>query len=131
MKYALTVLLSVVAMGFSAQAQNNPVPTTKDVVIGISDVFVPGGFDSSADAYVVVSGMFPNGCYRWKGASLKNVSDYEHEITSSASVSQGMCLMVLVPFSKDIRLGKLATGKHTLRFIGGDGTFLEKTLSVE
>jgi len=39
--------------------------------------------------------------------------------------------MVLVPFTKEIRLGKLQTGKHALRFLNGDGTYLEKSLVVE
>lgn len=106
-------------------------PEVRDVVIGVNDAYIPGGFDSDADAYVVVSGLFPNGCYKWKGAQVKNTSAYVHNITSIASVSQGMCLMVLVPFTKDVKLGKLASGAHTLRFVSGDGTYLEKQLLVE
>jgi hypothetical protein len=121
--FSILTLTSVVALGGD--------PASKEVVIGISDAFVPGGFDSDTDAYVVVSGMFPNSCYRWKKADIAHVDTFEHEITSIAQVSQGMCLMVLVPFTRDIQLGRLDTGKHILRFKGGDGTFLEKTLIVE
>lgn len=103
----------------------------KEVQVGISDVFVPGGFDSNSDAFVVASGIFPNGCYRWKGANVNHVDRFTHEVKSSATVSQGMCLMVLVPFSKEIRLGKLDAGKHTLRFLNGDGTYLDKSLNIE
>lgn len=106
-------------------------PQYKDVQIGISDAYIPGGFDSDADAYVVTSGVFPNGCYRWKNADIKNVDSYTHEIKSTASVSQGMCIMVLVPFTKEVRLGKLNSGKHTLRFLNGDGTYLEKSMQIE
>lgn len=118
------------AFVFAAQAQQE-LPAVKDVVIGVNDVFVPAGFDSNTDAYVVVSGIFPNGCYRWKKASVNNKTDFQHEVTSVAEVSQGMCIQVLMPFSKDIHLGKLATGKHTLRFVSGDGTYLEKSMVVE
>ncbi len=113
-----------------AKAQDS-VPAVKEVAVGVTDVFVPGGFDSDADAYVVASGIFPNGCYRWKGAEVTNVDTFNHEVKSSAMVSQGMCLMVLVPFTKEIRLGKLATGNHKLKFLNGDGTYLEKNLKVE
>ena len=106
-------------------------PAQKEVPIGISGVFVPAGFDSKSEAYVVVNGVFPNGCYRWSRADETRVDDLTHEIRSMANVTQGMCIMVLVPFQKDIRLGKLAVGKHMLRFMNGDGTFFEKTLSVE
>jgi hypothetical protein len=39
--------------------------------------------------------------------------------------------MVLVPFQKEVRLGKFEAGKHTLRFENGDGTYFEKTLVIE
>jgi hypothetical protein len=39
--------------------------------------------------------------------------------------------MVLVPFTKEVKLGKLNSGKHTLKFLNGDGTYLEKTMAVE
>lgn len=106
-------------------------PSTKDVAIGLNDVYVPGGFDSQADTYVVASGLFPNGCYSWSRADVKHVDTFTHEIRPYASVSQGMCIMVLIPFNKEIRLGKLATGSHNLRFVSGDGTYLEKMMKIE
>lgn len=106
-------------------------PAVREVTVGINDAFVPGGFDSEADSYVVVSGIFPNGCYQWKGGEVKHVSSTYHEIRSKAMVSQGMCIMMLIPFTKEVRLGKLEAGSHTLKFVNGDGTYLEKKLSVE
>jgi hypothetical protein len=132
MKNNLKLLVAAIALGFAVNANASAVPQpAKDVVIGIADAFIPGGFDSQADAYVVVSGIFPNGCYRWKGATVKHTSNHEHEITSVASVTQGMCLQVLIPFSKDVRLGQLESGDHTLKFLSSDGTYLEKHLVVE
>lgn len=110
---------------------DDQLPTSKEVTVGISDAFIPGGFDSDADSYVVVSGIFPNGCYSWKGGLVNHTSATTHEIRSQAMVSQGMCLMVLIPFSKEIRLGKLQSGEHTLKFLNGDGTYLEKKMSIE
>ncbi len=100
-------------------------------IVTISSVHVPPGFDSESDAFVVVSGVYPNGCYRWKDAKIENVSEYQHNITAVADVSQGMCIMVLVPFTKEVRLGKLTRGTHNLRFLAGDGTYFEKDLVVE
>lgn len=129
MKSQIAILLSIVSLtiSFGAQAATD----SKEVTVAINNVFVPGGFDSNSDAYVVVSGIFPNGCYKWKGPSLKDVNNFEHEITSVATVNQGMCIQVLVPFSKDIRLGRLSAGSHTLRFLSNDGTFIEKNLKIE
>ena len=127
---ALFLLLVCSVISAAAQAQDE-LPAVKDVVVGVSDVFVPAGFDSQSDAYVVVSGIFPNGCYQWKNAAVKNLTDFSHEVVTTARVSQGMCIQVLIPYSKDVRLGKLATGKHNLRFLSGDGTYLEKSLVIQ
>lgn len=131
LKYVL--IAALFALSAQAQpgqrAQQNP--QEKEVQIGLSGVYVPGGFDSSSDAFVVVNGIFPNGCYRWSRAEVTNVDDFTHEVKSMAAVSQGMCIMVLVPFQKEVRLGKFPSGNHTLRFANGDGTYFEKNLKVE
>ncbi len=124
------LMISILAL-FSSTTFATVATPEKDVQIGISGVFVPAGFDSSSDAYVVVNGVFQNGCYSWKKAEITNTSELTHEVKSIATVKQGMCIMVLIPFQKDIRLGKLAQGKHTLKFLNGDGTYLEKNLIVE
>lgn len=103
----------------------------KEVQIGVNDAYIPGGFDINSDVYVVTNGIFPNGCYKWKRAEVNHADPYMHEVKSVATVSQGMCLMVLVPFTKEVKLGKFAAGKHTLRFLNGDGTYLEKSMVVE
>lgn len=136
MKSLSSLLLSVVLLGSTSAAlasvqKTSELPERREVVVGISDAFVPGGFDSEADAYVIVSGIFQNGCYAWNRGDVKNVTEFNHEIRSVASVSQGMCIMVLVPFQKEIKLGKLSSGTHSLKFMNGDGTYLEKSLVVE
>ncbi len=128
MKLMITMIAAMISFGLQTVHAEQQF---KDVQIGISDAYIPGGFDSEADSYVVTSGVFPNGCYRWKTADINHTSNNLHEIKSIASVSQGMCLMVLVPFTKEIRLGKLSSGKHTLRFLNGDGTYLEKSMNIE
>ena len=122
-----SALISTQAVAVSAVAS----PTTKDVAIGLNEVYVPGGFDSEADSYVIASGLFPNGCYKWKNADVKHVDTFNHEVQPYATVSQGMCIMVLVPYSKEIRLGKMASGTHTLKFLNGDGTYLQKSMTIE
>lgn len=127
-KLGAAFLLSLSFISMSANAQ---LTGSKDVQIGVNDVYVPSGFDSSTDAYVVVSGILMNGCYKWKEASVKNIDAFNHEITTMATVSPGMCLMVLIPFQKEVKIGKLASGAHNLKFMSGDGTYLEKKLTVE
>ncbi|MBO9667863.1 MAG: hypothetical protein J7501_13760 [Bdellovibrio sp.] len=121
------MLIGMNSMAFAGQVA----PVEREVQIGISGVYVPGGFDSGSDVFVVVNGVFQNGCYKWKRADVVNKDNYNHVVKSVASVSEGMCIMVLIPFQKEVRLGKFAPGKHTLRFENGDGTYLEKSVNIE
>lgn len=125
----ITLAAFLVLWGNHAQARDSV--EEKEVVVGINGAYVPAGFDSASDTYVVVNGIFQNGCYKWKRAEVSNTDTFTHEVRSIASVSQGMCLMVLVPFQKEIRLGQMPSGNHTIRFLNGDGTYLEKSMVVE
>jgi hypothetical protein len=129
MKSLISALVLMASVSTTAFAQ--AAPATKEVTIALSEVYVPGGFSPATDAYVIVSGMFPNSCYRWARAEVNNTGPLTHEVKSIATVSQTMCLMVLVPYTKEVNLGRLQTGDHTLRFVNGDGTYFEKTLKVE
>lgn len=124
------LVAAMMFIGLNAFADST-VPDEKEVQIGINGVYVPGGFDAGSDVYVVVNGVFQNSCYTWKRADVDHKNSFFHEIKSIAGVKQGMCLMVLVPFQKEVRLGKFEEGKHTLRFVNGDGTYLEKNLIIE
>ncbi|MCB0406968.1 MAG: hypothetical protein KDD34_02125 [Bdellovibrionales bacterium] len=129
----LSILLTAIIATFTLAAGASEENKSKDVAIGVNDVYVPGGFDSESDVFVVVSGVFPNSCYSWKEANVSKDKD-NAEITNvqtMASVSQGMCLMVLVPYQKEVQLGVLGSGNHTVRFLSGDGTYLEKTIAIE
>jgi hypothetical protein len=42
-----------------------------------------------------------------------------------------MCLMMLVPFTNEVNLGRLGAGEHVVHFMGGDGTYLEKKIVIE
>jgi hypothetical protein len=130
MKFTSILAAVLVTFGLNAFADQTS-SADKEVQVGINGVYVPGGFDSSSDTYVVVNGVFQNGCYKWNRAEVENKDTFNHSVKSIASVSQGMCIMVLVPFQKEVRLGKFATGKHNLRFENGDGTYFDKTLVVE
>src|SRR3989344_3593533 len=85
-------------------------PATREVTIAVHDVFVPEVIDRNSDAKVVVSGMFPNSCYRWSRAEVGNRDQMFHEIQAKAIVTiNTMCLMVLVPYTKEVNLGRLVT----------------------
>ena len=124
-------ILAIILVFFSVNVFADSSLPEKEVQIGLSGAYVPGGFDSASDVYVIVNGIFQNGCYKWKRVDVENKDAFNHSIKSIASVSQGMCIMVLMPFQKEVHLGKLASGKHTLRFENGDGTYFEKSMTIE
>jgi hypothetical protein len=131
MKKLLLMTAFMSLAGMTTVKADQVTPNEKEIVVAINEAYVPAGFDMNSDVYVVASGIFPNGCYRWNRADVANPSPTVHEIKAVATVKQGMCLMVLVPFSKEVRLGKFSTGEHTLKFMNGDGTWLEKKVVIE
>jgi hypothetical protein len=132
MKHTLAVLAFVVGGGvFTAAAQADQVKSHEQI-IGVSEAFVPGGFSSETEAYVIASGLFPNSCYHFSRSEVNSGNGgFTHEIRLYATVSEDLCLMVLVPYQQEVRLGKLATGEHILRFINGDNTYFERKLIIE
>jgi len=104
-------------------------PVVVRKAINVSNASIPSGLDNT-EPVAIVSGLFPNSCYSWQAAEVTEVSPLVHEVKSFANVRTGMCLMVIVPFSEEVALGKFTTGRHTVRFLNGDGTYMEKTVDV-
>jgi hypothetical protein len=127
----ILVVVSALFVIVSAQADVPQQDLIKEVAVGVNGVYIPSGFTSQSDSYVVVNGLFPNGCYSLMEPKIKEVSTFEHEVSVMAKVKQGICLRVLVPFTKEIPFGKLATGVHTFRFVADDGTSVEKTAEIQ
>lgn len=126
----ILIVSTLAFFGFltSANAQNL---TAKEVAVSVNDAYIPSGFDSKSESYVVVNGLFPNTCYSMSEPRIDHKSATEHEIQTMAKVKPGICIRVFVPFNKEITLGYLATGKHTVRFLADDGTYFEKSLVIE
>lgn len=103
----------------------------KEVVITVSDVLAPAKVPSTEDVKVVVSGMFPNSCYNWSRAEVIEKAEGTFHVRAMAMVAQTMCLMMLVPYTKEINLGRLSAGEHTLKFLNADETWFEKRILVE
>ncbi len=127
----VAMLSSSVSMAYMESEELGEVPP-REVVVSVNDVFVPGGLKSTDRAFVLLSGLFPNGCYNWDRAEV-TVDQHGKlvSITPYAQVNQGMCIQVLVPFTREVVLGSLSAGSYRVRVSAGDGTFQEKTLNIE
>lgn len=101
-----------------------------EIIVPVTDVYVPDEIDSHTDVYVVVTGLFPNGCYSWLRADVTTLGNL-HEIRNIASVSEGLCTLALIPFTKKIQLGRFSLGTHVVRVVVGDGTYTERTINIE
>ena len=125
---ALAMIAMPVAFTSNSHAADGDV---HEKVIGVSDAYVPSGFDSGSEAFVVENGWFPNSCYKLKSVEVNHVGAALHEVTTKASVTEGLCLAVIIPFHKEVQLGKLALGTHKVHFLNGDGTYFEKQIVIE
>jgi len=129
----LTIPFALAVSAYSLPKVPMGEPRTVEQVLNISNVFVSDKMDKE-DASVVVSGHFPNSCYSWSRATVNENADERsesaHVIRTYANVQQGMCLMVLTPFTKEIELGALSNGEHTVKVMNGDGTYQQLTIDV-
>ncbi len=130
MKFFSMTLAAFLTLTFSASALAKDGDVIEKV-IGAIDVYVPSGFDSRSDAFIVANGFFPHSCYKLKNAEVEHVGTALHQVTLKANVTEGLCLTVIIPFHKEVQLGKLAVGDHAIRMMNGDGTYMEKHLTIE
>ncbi len=125
------LVLSLTVFG-TAHAAPPPSGTFKEVLITVNGAFVPDGQAANEETFVTPIGLFPNTCYSWSRAEVRNLTNFDHEIRSYAWVDQvNMCLMYLRQITDEkVSLGRLQPGVHRIRFISHDDTFLEKKLVV-
>jgi len=124
------ILLVMTLVASQAWSEFKPMPSKK-VMVGVTEAFIPSGFDSHSDQLVVVNGYFPNGCYSYDSVKVVHKSDFDHEVSVFANVQTGMCTMAIIPYQKEVFLGVLAAGSHKLSFPSGDGTLMEKNFVIE
>lgn len=102
----------------------------KTVHASISGAHIPSGFDGNP-TYVVVKGMFPSGCYSYKGIEMNHKTDFQHEVHVLAEVTNTICTMAFVPYVTEVSLGDFKVGEHTIQFASGDGTYFEEKVVIE
>jgi len=105
----LITLISSVAMANFGE----DLPTQVDVKP--NRVYIPKGFDSNDQVQVVVEGYFPNGCYR-PGQAVARVDQEANEIfvSTKAYLYSGICIQVIVNYSKVVDIGLLKEGTYKI-----------------
>ncbi|MCB0392365.1 MAG: hypothetical protein KDD58_13815 [Bdellovibrionales bacterium] len=132
MNFKTLLLTALLTFGFSTANALAPETEEKEVQVSINDALVPKTVKVGEEVKAVISGLFNNGCYRYSRSEVNHDSANSiHEVSTYANVSQGMCIMVLVPFTREVELGSLTKGEHRVRFMNGDGTYMERTVVAE
>lgn len=104
---------------------------TKQVVLSVQDVYFLKANNEKSATRMIVNGLFPNSCYSFNRIAVEHADKFVHKVRVYANVTQGVCLMVLSPYTMEGDLGMLPRGSHRIIFVAGDGTSFDKTLQVE
>ena len=102
----------------------------KDTYLNFSDVYIQKSHGIVEAKELLLQGMFPNGCHKWLKSEVTHVDDFTHEVRGLSKVAQGMCIMVMVPFTHEVDLGVLKEGHHIVRVLNADGTVIEKEFEM-
>jgi len=107
------------------------------VLVPITHVFIPTGFDSNDHAEIVVEGYLPNLCYqnpRYKiEKRKKNIKVLVYATKPSSAI---FCPEVIVPFNLTVSLGVLSKGTYQIKgnkrsFMGAKKIIIEEAFSKE
>jgi hypothetical protein len=121
------LIIGFIAGGVMATPDNT---ATVDKYVNFTEIYVAQSPAANEVQRLMVTGVFPNGCYRWKGAEVNHIDDFTHEVRGLAQVSQSMCITMLIPFTREVELGILKRGRHVVRAISADGSVIEKRFEI-
>jgi hypothetical protein len=101
--------------------------------LNIASVDAPSGVVAGFGFDVTIHGMLPNSCYHFERAEIlfdRTTAPPRLDIRAIAHVSEGLCLMVLTPYSAVVHFGPVPAGENVLRFLNADGSSFERRLFV-
>lgn len=126
-----TLMSSVLLLATSTALAYSPGAPSHEEVAPVSDAYVPEQTKSNEPTYVIVSGMFRNGCLNYDRAFTTPMDGNTIEVRVLASVTEGPCTMAKKPYRREVTLGTLPAGEHILVFVSGDGSRFERVLNVD
>ncbi len=125
-KFILLCMATVCAQASQADV------ATKEVVVNISEALVSSTLSRNTNAKVTLSGMFSNTCYSFSRGEVVNKDATTHYVRAMAwYTTNGTCLMFFTNYLREVDLGRLSPGDHTIRFISSDESWFEKTVTVQ
>lgn len=107
-----TLLCILASLSFIVSANAN-LPDPVIVESGYHTSYIPDGFDNNDHVQMVGEGIYSNTCFRPAAYDIDvNHSEKKVFVTPKAYKYDGMCLMMLVPYSQTIDLGILKAGRY-------------------
>lgn len=115
----LGVLLFIGTVAYAA-------PEPKEVKVALDKAYVPIGFDDNDRVQIMVTGSFPNTCYKVDSVRAEvNAETKSIRVWQSALLYSGDCLPIVVPFSQVVNVGLVKEGDYSL-WDGASGAALGK-----
>ncbi len=128
MKYIKLVAIIMLAASNLVLAKEGDV---HEEIVAINDISIPAQFHSESEVYIFVFGWLPSSCYELKEIKIEHLSATLHQVSARALVVEAICLAIIIPFQREIHLGKMVAGEHILRFLNNNGTSWEEKLRIE
>lgn len=102
MKMRSFIIIALILSTTIAYAHERRLPKLVDV--GVSEVFIPTGFDDNDNVEVILEGYFPNHCYQTAPARVEKLENNKIQITPQAYLYQGPCLQAIVRYKSSVGL---------------------------
>ncbi|MGZ3723464.1 MAG: hypothetical protein ACXVA9_11065 [Bdellovibrionales bacterium] len=122
---AFSLMIAVFAPLAGLNAQG---PRT--VNLGIAHIVVPDNLGAKEIVVVAAGNLPPNGCQRWDSYSINHESAYVHVLSARAKFKE-FCAGTIWPFAREINLGNLEPGVHTIKYMDENLQAAEFTFEVK
>lgn len=112
----LVMLLSLSAIADIVPPFTRITPRPELQKVALDGSYVPMGFDDNDRLQFVVKGKFPNSCYRIGPYDIR-VNDVMKKIVITQRAyyySEGVCILLEIPFTQTIQVGILPKGTYSL-----------------
>jgi hypothetical protein len=96
----------------------------------VSNISVPDLVDGKDDVQVVISGVLNASCIRLNHVSVENQEDVSILKPTVSIVPGVVCAQVLIPFERQVNLGKVDPGIHLIHARSMNGVAVNKVVQV-
>ncbi len=121
-----TFLLTLFYIGIiSVSAAKADDFVAEEVNISAQALFVPNGFDDNDEVTVILDGYLPDPCHRLTDPEvIKNNDTKLVTVQAKALLFKGECPDVIVPFTQEVKVGRLEKGEYLV--LSKDGRHKER-----